>query len=111
MPRVSNLCCAETGHTSAPIGDALVKHLLTAHRLPGLHRNQGTSDMEQRLHHLIRERAYHLWNDGGCKEGQAEHYWLSAEREVLAESRAQPLAQTASISSPRPERKPAKVAT
>jgi DUF2934 family protein len=40
------------------------------------------SDMEQN----IRERAYALWVEGGCKEGQADAHWLAAQREVLAAS-------------------------
>ena len=39
--------------------------------------------MEQTLQDRIRERAYHLWNNG-CGQGD-DHYWLMAEREVLAE--------------------------
>lgn len=39
-------------------------------------------DMEQ----AIRERAYHLWMNDGCRDGNAESYWLSAQRQVLAES-------------------------
>jgi hypothetical protein len=65
--------------------------------------------MEQWVRHRIRERAYQLWNAGGRIEGQAEHYWLSAEREILAELHSQPLAQGPSDSSARQERKPAKV--
>jgi hypothetical protein len=30
----------------------------------------------------IRERAFHLWEQDGCKHGQADHYWLSAESEM-----------------------------
>ncbi len=32
----------------------------------------------------IRERAYHVWLEGGCQEGQDERNWLVAEREVLS---------------------------
>jgi hypothetical protein len=45
--------------------------------------------MEQSLHHRVRERAYELWNASGRMDGQAEQYWLAAEREVLAEMSAQ----------------------
>jgi hypothetical protein len=41
--------------------------------------------MEQALQHRIRERAYELWNAGGRVEGQADHHWFVAEREVLSE--------------------------
>jgi Protein of unknown function (DUF2934) len=35
------------------------------------------------LEEVIRERAYHLWIADGQPEGQAEVYWLSAQREIL----------------------------
>ena len=38
----------------------------------------------QDLEQAIRERAYHLWIFDGCREGKADDYWLSAQREVLA---------------------------
>ena len=40
--------------------------------------------MPQDLEHTIRERAYLLWVADGCREGESEHHWLAAEREVLA---------------------------
>lgn len=40
--------------------------------------------MEQTLHDRMRERAYHLWKSGDG-QGDDNHYWLIAEREVLAE--------------------------
>jgi len=30
----------------------------------------------------IRERAFHLWEADGRPHGRADHYWLSAEREL-----------------------------
>ncbi|WP_022720661.1 DUF2934 domain-containing protein [Rhodopseudomonas sp. B29] len=56
-------------------------------------------DMEQ----AIRERAYHLWNEAGQPEGQAESFWLSAQRELLAES----LTQIASVKTGAPKAKAA----
>jgi hypothetical protein len=88
--------------------EALVNCLLTTPVLPG-NSHPGRSDMEQSLHHRIRERAYQLWNASGRMEGQAEQYWLSAEREVLAKMSAQPYAQGALDNSHRQERKPTKV--
>lgn len=44
--------------------------------------------MGQSLHHHIRQRAYEMWNAGGRIDGQADQYWLAAEREVLAEMTA-----------------------
>jgi Protein of unknown function (DUF2934) len=39
-------------------------------------------DIEQ----TIRERAYQLWIEGGCKDGYADAHWLDAQREVLSVS-------------------------
>jgi Protein of unknown function (DUF2934) len=38
----------------------------------------------QDLEHAIRERAYHLWIADGQPEGNADVYWLTAQREILA---------------------------
>lgn len=40
--------------------------------------------MPQELEDQIRERAYQLWIADGCREGEADHHWLAAERELLA---------------------------
>ena len=40
--------------------------------------------MEQSLEQRIRERAYTLWLQNGCADGNAEQHWLVAERELLA---------------------------
>jgi hypothetical protein len=40
------------------------------------------------LDHIIRERAYALWEQAGRIEGQAEEHWLRAERELSAPSAA-----------------------
>ena len=40
----------------------------------------------QDLEQAIRERAYHLWIEKGCQDGNAETHWLAAQREVLASS-------------------------
>jgi hypothetical protein len=34
----------------------------------------------------IRERAYHLWIADGQPQGQADVYWLNAQREILTTS-------------------------
>jgi hypothetical protein len=52
---------------------------------------QGSSPIKedtvmQDLQRAIRERAYHLWIEGGCQEGHAENHWLAAQREVLSAS-------------------------
>ena len=36
------------------------------------------------IEHAIRERAYHLWLEGGCKHGQADMHWVAAQREILS---------------------------
>ena len=36
-------------------------------------------DVEQ----TIRERAYQLWTEAGCHDGQAETHWLAAQQELL----------------------------
>ena len=38
------------------------------------------------LEETIRERAYHLWIADGQPEGQADIYWLNAQREILTTS-------------------------
>jgi hypothetical protein len=40
----------------------------------------------QDLEHAIRERAYSLWVESGCPDGNAEDHWLAAQREVLSAS-------------------------
>jgi Protein of unknown function (DUF2934) len=40
--------------------------------------------MREDLERTIRERAYQLWVAEGCQDGEADRYWLAAEREVLA---------------------------
>jgi len=40
----------------------------------------------QDLEQAIRERAYHLWIEGGCQDGQADAHWLVAQREILGAS-------------------------
>jgi len=38
------------------------------------------------LEEAIRERAYHLWIADGQPEGNADVYWLNAQREILTTS-------------------------
>ena len=38
------------------------------------------------LEEAIRERAYHLWTADGQPEGNADVYWLNAQREILTTS-------------------------
>ena len=46
------------------------------------------------LDHIIRERAYALWEQAGRVDGLADHHWLQAERELSA-PRAGSVASTA----------------
>jgi DUF2934 family protein len=38
------------------------------------------------LEKAIRERAYHLWLEGGCQHGHADAHWLRAKREIVSAS-------------------------
>jgi Protein of unknown function (DUF2934) len=40
----------------------------------------------QDLEQAIRERAYHLWIEGGRLDGHADAHWLVAQREILSAS-------------------------
>ena len=57
--------------------------------------------MEQTLQDRIHERAQHLWSKG-CAQGDDNHYWLMAEREVLAEIAAESLLASASAETAAP---------
>jgi len=66
------------------------------------------------LEEAIRERAYHLWIADGQPDGQADLYWLSAQREILTTSLAGSGSETLAVAdavavSPKPAKK-AKVA-
>ena len=50
----------------------------------------------QDLEQAVRERAYHLWVADGRPEGNADVYWLSAQREILTTS----LSSTETAASP-----------
>ena len=50
----------------------------------------------QDLEHAIRELAYHLWIADGRPEGNADVYWLNAQREILTTS----LNSTETVASP-----------
>jgi hypothetical protein len=50
------------------------------------------------MHHLeeaIRERAYHLWIADGQPDGNADTYWLNAQREILTTSLGSTAGETA----------------
>ena len=42
------------------------------------------------LDQAVREQAYHLWLADGQRDGQADAYWLAAQRYVLSASIADP---------------------
>jgi Protein of unknown function (DUF2934) len=52
------------------------------------------------LEEAIRERAYHLWIAGGQPEGQADIYWLNAQREILTTSVESPGTNAAAAAPP-----------
>jgi hypothetical protein len=62
------------------------------------------------LDEAIRERAYHLWIADGQPEGQADIYWLSAQRELLATSVESPVRHAAAPIDAAAATKPAKKA-
>ena len=53
------------------------------------------------LEQAIRERAYHLWIEGGRRDGNAESHWLAAQREILAGS----LSEIARVKAAQPKAK------
>jgi hypothetical protein len=42
--------------------------------------------MDRDVSDRIRERAYQIWMATGCRHGQAEQHWFTAEQEILAGS-------------------------
>jgi hypothetical protein len=57
------------------------------------------------LEEAIRERAYHLWIADGQPDGQADIYWLNAQREILATSVASSAGDAAPEIATKPARK------
>jgi hypothetical protein len=39
--------------------------------------------MDANLNNRIRERAYEIWFAAGCRHGEADKHWLTAEREIM----------------------------
>ena len=37
-------------------------------------------------HEKVRDLAYSLWQEDGAPEGQSDHYWLKAERQLAGAS-------------------------
>jgi hypothetical protein len=60
------------------------------------------------LEEAIRERAYHLWIADGQPEGQADIYWLNAQREILTTSVESSARKAAAASTDTVATKPAK---
>jgi DUF2934 family protein len=44
--------------------------------------------MDTKLTNRIRERAYQIWFANGCRDGEAEQDWVTAEREILQTAQA-----------------------
>jgi hypothetical protein len=57
------------------------------------------------LEEVIRERAYHLWLSNGRPEGQADIYWLNAQRDILTAS-VETIAAPAKADAAKPAKKP-----
>jgi hypothetical protein len=57
------------------------------------------------LEEAIRERAYHLWLNDGRPEGQADIYWLNAQRDLLTAS-VEAIVAPAKAVAAKPARKP-----
>ena len=52
---------------------------------------------DRRLHELIANRAYELYEKRGCLEGYDCEDWLEAERQILAEVESKPVPLTRAI--------------
>jgi hypothetical protein len=61
--------------------------------------------MQQVLEQRIRQRAYEIWEAVGRPEGECNHHWLTAERELLAASMA-PFARPAAKKTSAPRKTP-----
>jgi precorrin-6x reductase len=55
----------------------------------------------QDIDQTIRERAYHLWIESGCEDGNADIHWLTAQREILSASLADTCAKPAKSAKPK----------
>jgi hypothetical protein len=60
----------------------------------------------ENLEQAIRERAYCLWEESGCPDGNAEEHWLAAQREILRDSLG--TFARVSVTEPDAPKKPAK---
>jgi hypothetical protein len=59
--------------------------------------------MGVKLNDRIRERAYEIWFAAGCRDGEAQQHWLTAEREILAAAQpAMPARRTSAKKVSRP---------
>ena len=78
---------AEIGQGIIGVGspELCVYHLLTTPCQASAGPGPGGMVMQD-LEQSIRERAYHLWIESGCWDGNAEAHWLAAQREVLSAS-------------------------
>jgi hypothetical protein len=65
--------------------------------------------MDQSLENRIHERAYEIWTEHGCVDGQADQHWLAAEREILV--RATTVLARGSVLPKKKRRPPARART
>jgi hypothetical protein len=65
-----------------------------ARRGPERGERQMATDNHEDRNQRIQRRAYELWEAAGRPEGQDDHFWHTAEREIDAEDRERPQPQT-----------------
>jgi hypothetical protein len=62
--------------------------------------------MDANLANRIRKRAYEIWFAAGCRDGEAQQHWRTAEREILeAAQSAMPARRAAAKKVTRPLRR------
>jgi hypothetical protein len=77
---------APIGPVGKPQRQSPWRLLLVNHPLPSSCGAALGETVMQDLEQSIRERAYHLWMESGCPDGNAEAHWLAAQREILSAS-------------------------
>ena len=59
----------------------------------------------ENLEEAIRERAYQLWVADGRPEGNADNYWLNAQREMLTHSADCAVSDHSAVVTAKPDKK------
>jgi len=52
--------------------------------LAGINLHIADGLLRSQQNHLVRERAYELWQEEGCPDDRQQEHWLRAEREIAA---------------------------